>query len=45
MVNYNALYIETENGDEMPLFYNNETKRYIDIKYEHFSVDWALEEG
>ena len=44
VINYNSLYFENENGDEMPLFYNNETKRYINIRYEHMSVDWNLDE-
>jgi len=35
VINYNSLYIDKD-GEELPLFYNNETKRYLNIKYEHF---------
>ena len=45
VINYNSLYIANQQGDEIPLMFDNETKRYIDIRYEHFQVDWNLAEG
>ena len=44
VVNYNSLYIASKEGDE-PLFYNDDLKRYINIRYEHFSVNWTLADG
>jgi hypothetical protein len=29
----------------MPLFYTNETKRYINIRYAHVSNNWDLSNG
>ena len=45
VVNYNSLYLANQAGDETPLFYNDELKRYINIRYEHLSVNWTLGEG
>ena len=43
IINYNALYIQKDDGNDEPLFYNNETKRYIEIKYEVKKIKWNLE--
>ena len=44
IVNYNSLYIANQEGDE-PLFYNDDLKRYLNIRYEHFQVNWTLADG
>ena len=33
LVTYNALYKFNNNGFEEPLFYDDDTKRYIEIRY------------
>ena len=45
MVNYNSLYLANQDGEEEPLFYDDDLKRYINIRYEHLQVNWTLEEG
>ena len=34
-----------ENGSQMPLFYTNETKRYIRMRYAHVTNNWDLSNG
>ena len=31
--NYNALYYNTEDGDKIPLFYNETTQKYINVQF------------
>ena len=42
VVIYQSIYKADENGYEGPLFYNNDTRRYIEMRYAHVSTNWDL---
>ena len=44
MINYNALYITNDKGEDVSLFYNNETRRYINVRYGSVYSDWAIKD-
>ena len=44
VVNYNSLYIANSEGDA-PLIYDDDLKRYINIRYEHLSINYTIAEG
>ena len=42
---YQAIYKANEEGISMPLFYNDETKRYVTMRYAHVTNNWDLRNG
>ena len=42
---YQSIYKSDEEGISMPLFYTDETKRYITMRYKHVKNDWDLSDG
>ena len=42
---YQALYYQDLDGNQHPLFYSEETKKYISIVYENRKTDWNMKVG
>jgi hypothetical protein len=42
MIIYNALYETNDKGEDVPLLYNDETRRYINVRYGSLQVDWEI---
>ena len=45
VIMYHSIYKANSEGIEMPLFYTNETRRYINIRYAHVTNNWDLSNG
>ena len=45
IINYNALYVTDDEGEDVPLFYTEKTKRYLQIRYGSLHVDWTLSDS
>ena len=45
IIMYQSIYKADENGISMPLFYNPETKKYIEMRYAYVTNNWSLRDG
>ena len=41
VINYNPIYFYNSNGYREPLWYNQDTKQYINIRYAQKTTDWT----